>query len=131
MLRKLTIAAAIQCSILPASAFAATVHRNANVNRNVHVNRTFTSIETLTSIGTFTSIETSTSIEPYMETTSSAEHTMATIGTAVIATSGMALGMHTASADAGSTLTACGSGTLRFALLESLDCGYRSRIDCI
>jgi hypothetical protein len=55
---------------------------------------------------------------------------MATIGTAKIATFGMALGMHTVSARAGSTLTACGSGTLRFALPESLDCGYRSLIDC-
>jgi hypothetical protein len=40
MLRKLSIAAAIaSVLLLPASAFAETVHRNANVNRNVHVNK--------------------------------------------------------------------------------------------
>ena len=40
MLRKLSIAAAIASVLLiPVSASAETVHRNANVNRNVHVNR--------------------------------------------------------------------------------------------
>jgi hypothetical protein len=54
---------------------------------------------------------------------------MATIGTAKIATVGMAFGTHTASARAGSTLTAFGSGTSLLALPEKLDCGYQSPID--
>jgi len=54
---------------------------------------------------------------------------MATIGTAKIATVGMAFGMRMALARAGSTLTAYGSGTSRFAPPEKLDGGYRSLID--
>jgi hypothetical protein len=48
---------------------------------------------------------------------------MAIIGTAKIATVGMADGMHTAPARAGSTLTASGSGTSLFVQSEKLDCG--------
>jgi hypothetical protein len=44
---------------------------------------------------------------------------MAIIGTAKIATVGMAVGMHTATGRAGSKLTACGSGMSRLALCES------------
>jgi hypothetical protein len=69
-------------------------------------------------------------MELYTGTTLSAEHTMAIIGMAKIDIVGTASGMHMVSGRAGSTLMAYGSGTLRFALPESLDCGYRSLIDC-
>src|SRR5208282_52049 len=90
--------------------------------------RTFTSIGTSTSTGTFTSIGTSTLTGAFTATTSSEEHTMATFGTAIAATFGMARGMDTASARAGSTLTACGSGTSRLAL-ETLTTGIRRSAD--
>src|SRR5579862_8791096 len=70
----------------------------------------FMSAGAFTSAGTFTLTEPFAPIGPYTGVTLSAESTMATFGTGTGGISGMAVGMHTASAHAGFTLTACGSG---------------------
>jgi hypothetical protein len=79
------------------------------------VSTTGTSMSTgrSTSTETFASTEMFASIGPYTGATLSAEYTMATFGTGAGGISGMAVGMRTALAHAGFTLTACGSGILR------------------